>query len=76
MDGMEQASDKLLHEIIQLEVEIDKVMALNGNREDFAVKQYRKFIQAKKNRLRRINLDYKDLSLPAQESTEIPTDTG
>ncbi|MCU7938675.1 MAG: hypothetical protein KZQ64_16215 [gamma proteobacterium symbiont of Bathyaustriella thionipta] len=60
MDSTEQVSDKLLHEIIQLEVEIDKVMALNGNREDFVVKQYRKFIQAKRNRLKKINFNYKD----------------
>lgn len=60
MDSTEQVSDKLIHEIIQLEVEIDKVMALNGNREDFVVRQYRKFIQAKRNRLVKINFNYKD----------------
>ena len=60
MDNTEQLSNKLLHEIMQLEIEIDKVMALNGNREDFVVKQYLKFIQAKRNRLRKINFNYKD----------------
>ncbi|MCU7798780.1 MAG: hypothetical protein KZQ70_01225 [gamma proteobacterium symbiont of Lucinoma myriamae] len=66
MDNTTQASDKLLQEIIQLEVEVDKVMALNGNREDFVVKQYRKFIQAKRNRLTKINYHYKDqFNLPA-----------
>ncbi|NOQ80532.1 MAG: hypothetical protein GQ546_14170 [Gammaproteobacteria bacterium] len=66
MDSTDQASDKLLFEIIQLEVEIDKVLALNGNREDFVVKQYRKFIHAKRNRLNKINYHYKDQSsLPA-----------
>jgi len=60
MDSTEHLSDKLLHEIIQLEVEIDKVMALNGNLEDFVVKQYRKFIQTKRNRLKRINVNCND----------------
>jgi hypothetical protein len=61
MRKTEQESDQLLHEIIQLEVEIDKVMALNGNREDFVVKQYRKFILAKRNKMRKMNYGYKDL---------------
>ena len=60
MDKTGQLSNKLLHVIMQLEIEIDKVMALNGNREDFVVKQYLKFIQAKRNRLRKINFNYKD----------------
>lgn len=61
MNSTEQESDQLLQEIIQLELEIDKVMALNGNREDFIVKQYRKFILAKRNKMRKMNFDYKDL---------------
>lgn len=68
MDNAAQASDKLLMEIIQLEVEIDKIKALNGNQEDFAVKQYRKFIQAKRNRLKKINYHYKNqFNLPAHK---------
>ena len=60
MDSTEHLSDKLLHEIIQLEVEIDKVMALNGNLEDFVVRRYRKFIQTKRNQLKRINFNSND----------------
>ncbi len=63
MDSNDHKSDQLLHEIIQLEVEIDKVMALNGNREDFVVRQYRKFILAKRNKMRKINFGYKELQL-------------
>lgn len=63
MDSKDQKSDQLLHEIIQLEVEIDKVKALNGNREDFVVRQYQKFILAKRNKMRKINFGYKDLIL-------------
>ena len=63
MDSTEQKSNQLLHEIIQLEVEIDKIMALNGNHEDFVVKQYRQFILAKRNKLKKINFDYEDLLL-------------
>ncbi|MCW8933048.1 MAG: hypothetical protein OQL19_22755 [Gammaproteobacteria bacterium] len=61
MGNTEQESDQLLQEIIQLEVEIDKIMALNGNREDYIVKQYRKFILAKRNKIRKMNFGYKDL---------------
>ena len=60
MDSTEHLSDKLLHEIIQLEVEIDKVMALNGNLEDFVVRRYLKFIQTKRNQLKRINFNSND----------------
>lgn len=63
MDSKDQKSDQLLHEIIQLEVEIDKVMALNGNHEDSVVRQYRKFILAKRNKMRKMNFGYKDLLL-------------
>lgn len=62
MDNAEQLSDKLLHEIMQLEHEIDKIMALNGNKEDSAVKQYRKFILAKSNKLKKLNSGYKNLN--------------
>lgn len=61
MGSTEQESDQLLQEIIQLEVEIDKVMALNGNREDFVVKQYRKFILTKRIKMNKMNFGYKDL---------------
>ena len=57
-------SDRLLHEIMNLEHEIEKIMALNGNREDSAVRQYRKFILAKKNKLKKLNDDYRDLLHP------------
>ena len=57
-------SDRLLHEIMHLEHDIEKIMALNGNREDSAVKQYRKFILAKKNKLKKLNDDYRDLLHP------------
>ena len=63
MDNNDQLSDQLLQEIMQLEHEIDKILALNGNREDFVVKQYRKFIQAKSNKLRKLNSGYKGLNL-------------
>jgi len=46
---------------MQLELEIDKIMALNGNREDVVVKQYRKFILAKKNKMNKMNFGYKNL---------------
>jgi hypothetical protein len=62
MDNAEQLSDKLLHEIMQLEHEIDKIMALNGNKEDSTVKQYRKFILAKSNKLKKLNSGYKNLN--------------
>ncbi len=60
MKSTEQESDQLLQEIIQLELEIDKVMALNGNREDFVVRQYRKFILAKKIKMKKMNFGYKE----------------
>lgn len=61
MNSPEQESDQLLHEIIQLELEIDKIMALNGNCEDSIVKRYRKFILAKKNKMVKINFGYKNI---------------
>jgi len=60
MSSKEQESDQLLHEIIQLELEIDRIMALNGNHEDFVVKQYRQFILAKRNKMKKMNFDYKN----------------
>ena len=61
MNSPEQESDQLLREIIQLELEIDKIMALNGNCEDFVVKQYQKFIIAKRNQMIKINFGYKNI---------------
>ncbi len=55
MNNDEQISDKLLTEIMELEFEIDKIMALNGNREDAIVQQFRRFIVAKQNKLKKIN---------------------
>ncbi len=60
MKSIEQESDQLLQEIIQLELEIDKIMALNGNHEDFVVRQYRKFILAKRNKMRKMNFNYEE----------------
>ncbi len=62
--NIDRDSDRLLHEIMNLEHDIEKIMALNGNREDSAVKQYRKFILAKKNKLKKLNDDYRDLLHP------------
>ena len=67
MDSTEQASDRLLQEIIQLELEIDRIMALNGNNEDYVVRQYRQFILAKRNKMRKMNFGYKNL-LPNNSS--------
>lgn len=61
MNSNSQLSDRLLHEIMQLEHEIDKIMALNGNRENFVVKKYRSFIQTKKNKLKKLNNNYHSL---------------
>lgn len=61
MNSNSQLSDRLLHEIMQLEHEIDKIMALNGNRENFVVIKYRSFIQTKKNKLKKLNNDYHSL---------------
>ena len=61
MDSAEQESDRLLQEIIQLELEIDRVMALNGNRENFVVRQYRQFILAKRKKMKKMNYGYKNL---------------
>ncbi|MCK5649666.1 MAG: hypothetical protein KAI22_12390 [Gammaproteobacteria bacterium] len=61
MDSTEQESDRLLQEIIQLELEIDRIMALNGNRENYVVRQYRQFILAKRNKMRKMNYGYKNL---------------
>ncbi len=62
--NIDRDSDRLLHEIMHLEHEIEKIMALNGNREDSSVRQYRKFILAKKNKLKKLNDDYRDLLHP------------
>ncbi len=61
MDSNSQLSDRLLHEIMQLEHEIDKIMALNGNREDIVVRKYRSFILAKQKKLKKLNNNYPSL---------------
>ena len=62
METNEELSNKLLEEIMQLQHEIDRVMALNGNREDFVVKQYKKFIVAKTRKLNKLNNSYKNIN--------------
>ena len=62
--NIDRDSDRLLHEIMNLEYEIEKILALNGNCEDSAVRQYRKFILAKKHKLKKLNDDYRDLLHP------------
>jgi len=52
-------SDELLREIMQMEHEINKIMALNGNKENRAVKQYRQFIAVKQKKLMLLNKNYK-----------------
>jgi hypothetical protein len=59
MEDIEHISDQLLREIIQLEIEIEKITALNGNSEDFVVSKYRKIIMAKKNKMMKLNNNYK-----------------
>ncbi len=61
MNNNSRLSDQLLNEIMQLEHEIDKIMALNGNREDFVVKKYRSFILTKQNKLKKLNNNYRSL---------------
>ncbi len=58
MDDIDQTSDQLLCEIMQLEHEINKIMALSKNRENHQVRQYRQFILAKKNKLQKLNNNY------------------
>jgi len=61
MSEIDQTSDDLLREIMQMEHEINKILALNGNKENQVTKQYRKFIAAKKKKLLLLNNNYKDL---------------
>lgn len=61
MSEIDQTSDDLLREIMQMEHEINKVLALNGNKENQVTKQYRKFIAAKKKKLLLLNNNYKDV---------------
>jgi len=61
MKDIDQISDKLLLEIMQIEDEINKIMALNGNKENPVTQQYRKFIQTKVNKLNQINHHYRDI---------------
>ena len=61
MNNIDQTSDDLLREIMQMEHEINKILALNGNKENRAIQQYRKFIAAKQNKLLILNNNYKDI---------------
>lgn len=61
MSAIDQTSDDLLREIMQMEHEINKVLALNGNKENQVTKQYRKFIAAKKKKILLLNNNYKDV---------------
>ena len=61
MSEIDQTSDDLLREIMQMEHEINKILALNGNKENQVTKQYRKFIAPKKKKLQLLNNNYKDL---------------
>ena len=58
MDDIDQTSDQLLYEIMKLENEINKIMALSKNRENHQVRQYQQFILAKKNKLQELNNNY------------------
>ncbi len=55
MSEIDQTSDDLLREIMQMEHEINKVLALNENKENQVTKQYRKFIAAKNKKLLLLN---------------------
>ena len=61
MSNIDKASDDLLREIMQMEHEINKILALNGNKENRAIQQYRKLIAAKQNKLLILNNNYKDI---------------
>lgn len=58
MANIDQMSDDILREIIKIEHEINKLLALNGNKETKKIKQYRQFIAAKKTKLRILNNNY------------------
>ncbi len=61
MSEIDQTSDDLLREIMQMEHEINKVLALNGNKENQVTKQYQKFIATKKKKILLLNNNYKDV---------------
>ena len=63
MNDPEELSVQLVNEIMQLEHKIESVKALNGNKEDNAVKQYQKFIEVKKSQLYQINKGYQKIML-------------
>jgi len=51
-----------MKEIMQLDMKINEVMALNGNQEDSMVKLYRQLIDIKRSELNKINYNYQELS--------------
>jgi len=63
MEYIDKISDELVREIMQMEHEINKIMALNGNKENKSVKQYRQFITVKQKKLKILNNNYDDLGL-------------
>jgi len=58
----DQKSASLMKEIMQLDMKINEVMALNGNQEDSMVKLYRQLIDIKRSELNKINYNYQELS--------------
>ena len=61
MNNIDQISDDLLREMMQMENEINKILALNGNKENQVTKQYRKFIASKRKKLLQLNNNYEDI---------------
>ncbi len=59
MNTKEQLTNKIFQEIMEIEVEISRIMALNGNKESLIVKNYLQLIQTKQKKLNKINLNYK-----------------
>lgn len=62
MSDIDQISDDLLREIMQMEHEINKILALNGNNENQSTLQYRQLIAAKQEKLRILNDNYRDIT--------------
>ena len=61
--NIDKQSDQLLNEIIKMEVEINKILILNGNKENKKIKQYQKFIEVKKSQLNILNEYYCDVRM-------------
>jgi len=56
--NIDYISDCLLNEIITLEDEVNRMLALNHNRETKKVKELRKSIESKKTIMLEVNADY------------------